>query len=249
MFCPIGTPVVAAGNGRVVDTGDSIGPATGRYVTIDLDDGRRVRYLHLSRRVSNVGDRVSRGQLIAYSGATGYGEEDWSWNVAETGGAHVHMTLWAVQRYVFTTNGTLDPALYFDSAATAAGGDATPLEGDDMYDNDPGLRARLDQIVAWQDSRINDLAGLIGANFQGLTNLVQAQSADEVAAAKAAIAEARDQLAGWTRDDANSIRGALSGLSVAGTDPAKIAAAIAPLIPAGVSAKDVADEIAKRLAS
>lgn len=127
MFCPIGTPVLAAESGRVADTGDSIGPATGRFVTIDLDDGRRVRYLHLKSRTVSVGNRVRRGQVVGYSGATGYGEEDWSWNVAETGGAHVHMTLWPLHWYVFGSNGTLDPEPYFDPDGSTASDSATPI--------------------------------------------------------------------------------------------------------------------------
>lgn len=129
-YCPRGTPVRAAASGRVVDVGDSIQPATGRFVTIDLDDGRRVRYLHLERRHVNVGDRVQWGQRIADSGATGYGETDWSWNVAETGGSHVHMTLWAQQRYTFGRYATIDPELYM---AQAAGNHSIELsEEDDM---------------------------------------------------------------------------------------------------------------------
>lgn len=111
-YCAIGTPIRAAAAGVVVDVGDSIQPATGRYVTIDLADGRRVRYLHLLNRLVGVGNRVQWGQIIAHSGATGYGEADWSWNVAETGGAHVHMTLWAHQRYTFGRYTTLDPEQY-----------------------------------------------------------------------------------------------------------------------------------------
>lgn len=150
MFVPIGTPVLAAESGRVVHVGDSIDPATGRFVTIDLDDARRVRYLHLSRRIVSVGQRVSRGQVIAYSGATGYGEEDWSWNVAETGGAHVHMTLWPTHRYIFGSNGTLDPEPYFDPDGSSAGS----AEEDDMFtDKDRELMQRIDadnrQIKAW----------------------------------------------------------------------------------------------------
>lgn len=118
-YVPVGTPVRAAAGGRVVDTGDSIRPATGRFVTIDLDDGRRVRYLHLKRRHVSVGTRVKRGQHIADSGATGYGEEDWSWNVAGMGGAHVHMTLWAHQRYTFGRYATLDPERYMASKQAA----------------------------------------------------------------------------------------------------------------------------------
>jgi len=126
-YCPVGTPVRAAERGTVVDVGDSIMPATGRFVTIDLDDGRRVRYLHLLRRHVGVGNRVVRGQVIALSGATGYGEEDWSWNVAQTGGAHVHMTLWGFHGYRFGRYATLDPEQYMDRSAPA-GGDPEPLE-------------------------------------------------------------------------------------------------------------------------
>lgn len=126
-YCPRGTPIRAAASGRIVDVGDSINPATGRYVTIDLDDGRRVRYLHLERRHVNVGDRVQWGQHIADSGATGYGEADWSWNVAETGGAHVHMTLWAHQEYTFGRYATLDPEVYM---ASDQGGNGTTLTED-----------------------------------------------------------------------------------------------------------------------
>nr|WP_275044486.1 M23 family metallopeptidase [Microbacterium testaceum] len=161
MFCPIGTPVLAAEAGRIVDTGDSIGPATGRFVTIDLDDGHRVRYLHLKSRTVSVGQRVTRGQVIAYSGATGYGEEDWSWNVAETGGAHVHMTLWLTQRYIFGSNGTVDPEPYFDADGSPAGaGEATPIinlsEEDDMriiYSQ------HLDRLYLIGDGGITHLVG------------------------------------------------------------------------------------------
>lgn len=134
MFCPRFTPVVAIADGRVVDVGDSIGPATGRFVTLDLDDGNRARFLHLDSRFVGRGDRVKRGQVIALSGATGYGEEDWSWNVWETGGAHVHMTLWLTQRYIFGANGTVDPEPYFDPEGSTAGTDATrvPTEEEEL---------------------------------------------------------------------------------------------------------------------
>lgn len=140
-YCPIGTPIRAAAGGWVVDVGNSIQPATGRYITIDLDDGRRVRYLHILRRHRNVGDYVQWGEHIADSGATGYGEEDWSWNVAETGGAHVHMTLWAHQRYTFGRYATLDPEIYM--AAEQGGGNFTE---DDMFTDED--RERLNATYA-----------------------------------------------------------------------------------------------------
>lgn len=115
-YCRIGTPVYAPAAGIVGMTGDSIVPATGRFVFIKFDNGQSGRALHLSRRVVNVNQRVKAGQLIGYSGASGYGEEDWSWN-PDTGGAHVHFTLWPTHtmRFGYRPNGTpytLDPEAY-----------------------------------------------------------------------------------------------------------------------------------------
>lgn len=108
-YCPRLSPLYAAAAGHVVDVSDGIKAATGRYITIDLADGHRVRYLHLESRLVNIGDRVEWGQQIGYTGATGYGESDWSWNVAETGGAHVHQTIFPNHAYVFGRYATLDP--------------------------------------------------------------------------------------------------------------------------------------------
>lgn len=137
-YCPIGTPVVAPTDGIVGMTGDSIVPATGRFVFIKFNDGRSGRALHLrSRSVSN-GDHVRRGQVIGYSGATGYGKEDWSGD-PNTGGAHVHWTLWPTHtmRFGYDANGkpyTLDHELYI--GGSSAGGGSTPFpEEDDMYND------------------------------------------------------------------------------------------------------------------
>ena len=84
---PVGTPVQCAGNGRVIDRKTSNSYATGRYVAVQLDDGRTVRYLHLHTVNVSVGARVGRGTVLAASGASGNGS-DWYY------GAHVHTTLW-----------------------------------------------------------------------------------------------------------------------------------------------------------
>src|ERR671912_423754 len=81
--CAYGSQVKAAGKGRISDLKSSASNATGRYVTIDLDDGRRVRYLHLSAIYVSVGNRVSAGSIVAASGASGYGS-DWYY------GSHDH---------------------------------------------------------------------------------------------------------------------------------------------------------------
>jgi len=127
-YCPIGTPVVAPAAGRVVAVGGGTGPATGRFVTIDLDDGRRVRFLHLSAWRTSVGDEVDGGDLIGLSGASGYGSEYFGASSpsripANTGGPHVHVTLWPRHAYSFGVNaGTLDFDAYADNNAPALGG-------------------------------------------------------------------------------------------------------------------------------
>ncbi|QQO39326.1 endolysin [Microbacterium phage PineapplePluto] len=99
--CAYGSLLVSPEDGVIVDAKSSTSAATGRYITIDLNDGRRVRMLHLSRLLKNVGDRVKRGEAVAVSGASARGLE---WGV----GAHVHVTLWDSHKYVFGPNGTMD---------------------------------------------------------------------------------------------------------------------------------------------
>lgn len=143
-YCPIGTPVLAPDSGRVWGYGNSVGPATGRWVGIDFDNGMSFRALHLSRVLAITGGYVQRGQVIGHSGASGYGEEDWSWNVAETGGAHTHVTLWPNHNhlYGYMPNGQPYTIDFMEHAegGSAAGGDATDFpttpktqEDHDMY--------------------------------------------------------------------------------------------------------------------
>ncbi len=105
MFVPIGTPVYAPGDGSIYGSGSTIGPATGRWVGIDLDNGLRFRCMHLSRLKRTTG-HVRRGELLGYSGASGYGYEDWS-HLPGMPAAHTHVTLWPTQvsRYGYDRNG------------------------------------------------------------------------------------------------------------------------------------------------
>lgn len=93
---PYGTPVVAAAAGVVVDVNWSPSGGTGRYLTVALDDGNTVRYLHLSEPWLGVGTPVSAGDVIGLSGASGYGQ-DWYY------GPHVHTTLWQGPAWVAPT--------------------------------------------------------------------------------------------------------------------------------------------------
>jgi hypothetical protein len=86
---PEGTPIVAAREGQVVSVrADSNvgGPDRAyedkaNYIVIQHDDGSFAEYLHLRYQGVTVqeGERVQRGQLIGYSGNTGF-----------SGGPHLH---------------------------------------------------------------------------------------------------------------------------------------------------------------
>lgn len=103
--CAHGSALYAPEDGVVADVKDTTSYATGRYITLDLNDGRRVRWLHLSRRLVNQGDRFVRGQELAKSGASANSRE---WGV----GAHVHVSLWLEQKYIYGPNGTVDFELH-----------------------------------------------------------------------------------------------------------------------------------------
>lgn len=77
---PTGTPVRAAAPGRVVFAG--WGGGYGYLISIDHGSGVVTRYAHNSRLVVRVGQRVARGQIVAYSGNTG-----------NSTGPHVHFEI------------------------------------------------------------------------------------------------------------------------------------------------------------
>lgn len=81
---PTGTPVYAAGEGRVVNSGFTA--ANGNYVVIQHSAKYTTKYLHLSKRKVKVGESVKQGETIGTVGATGYAT-----------GAHLH--------YEFLING------------------------------------------------------------------------------------------------------------------------------------------------
>ena len=79
---PIGTPVVAAGDGTVTLVANwKYG--MGKLVEVDHGGTLRTRYAHLDSVAVKVGDHVSAGQLIAASGNTG-----------QSTGPHLHFEVW-----------------------------------------------------------------------------------------------------------------------------------------------------------
>jgi len=74
---PLGSPVYAAGAGRVVEAGTMAG--YGFIVVIAHDYGLETAYAHLKKIEVKAGQEVKRGQIIAQSGNSG-----------RTTGAHLH---------------------------------------------------------------------------------------------------------------------------------------------------------------
>lgn len=87
---PIGTPVYAAADGTVfhVDNNDR-GTSRwrkyqfGKYIMVSHADNLTTMYAHLSRQLVTEGEKVTKGELIGYSGETGYAD-----------GPHIHFGLY-----------------------------------------------------------------------------------------------------------------------------------------------------------
>lgn len=110
-----GTDLAMAGDGTVAIVDNSASGGEGRRLSINLADGRRVDYIHLSRIRVKVGERVKRGQKgVCNSGASGYGN-DWYY------GAHVHVSLW--ERPGMPYRDTIDFEKYVGTPAPPAKGD------------------------------------------------------------------------------------------------------------------------------
>lgn len=78
---PVGTPVLAIGDGEVVVAKKS--GAAGNYVALRHGRQYMTRYMHLSRLLVKPGQKVKRGDRIALSGNTG-----------RSTGPHLHFEIW-----------------------------------------------------------------------------------------------------------------------------------------------------------
>lgn len=86
----VGTPVRASGNGivkGVADTDDQCYKVSyGKWILVEHFNGLTTLYAHLSLQSVSVGDEVQKGEIIGYSGNTGYST-----------GPHLHLAVFATK--------------------------------------------------------------------------------------------------------------------------------------------------------
>jgi len=84
----VGTPVKAMADGKVLGIGDTdltcSGASFGKFVFIQYDNGLSSTFGHLSLIKAYVGQEIKRGEIVGYSGNTGYST-----------GPHLHVSLYA----------------------------------------------------------------------------------------------------------------------------------------------------------
>lgn len=71
-----GFPIIAAEDGEIVQVNEGYGGGYGKYVVIYHGGGLSTLYAHNSRNAVSVGEKVKRGQVIAYMGSTGNSSGD-----------------------------------------------------------------------------------------------------------------------------------------------------------------------------
>jgi hypothetical protein len=134
-----GTDLAMAEAGRISVVDNSPGGGEGRRMSVDLDDGRRVSYIHLDSIQGWVGLRVVRGQTgVCRSGASGNGS---SWYY----GPHVHVSLW--ERPGMSYSQTIDFEAHVGPPPEPEPPPPPPPEEDDMPKNSGITYVRSDGVT------------------------------------------------------------------------------------------------------
>lgn len=112
MGIPVGTPVMAAEDGTVAAIGnqDLYCPraAYGKFIVVKNNNNLVTLYAHLSRQIVQTGQQVKRGEVIGYSGKTGWAT-----------GPHLHFTVFAGPTFYMRPTKSCGPM--------PQGGDINPL--------------------------------------------------------------------------------------------------------------------------
>lgn len=118
---PQGTKILSAQNGKVVETGNTDAVpgclSYGKWILIEHPNGLSTLYAHLSAVSVSNGEVIAKGQLIGYSGNTGYST-----------GPHLHFS-------VFASAGVNVVRLGDVKAITSCGPARVPVAGYEAYLN------------------------------------------------------------------------------------------------------------------
>lgn len=97
-----GTPILAAMDGTVIDSGPASG--FGQWIRIQHDDGTVTVYGHMSTLNVSVGERVTAGQVIAGMGSMGFSTgSHLHFEVHPGGGSAVDPIPWLAERGIFVS--------------------------------------------------------------------------------------------------------------------------------------------------
>lgn len=117
----IGTPIKAALTGSVLGTGNSDAIrgcySYGKWVLIKHGNGLSTLYAHLSQANVSSGQQVTTGQVIGYSGNTGYAT-----------GPHLHFSVYASDAVQVRQLGTNTPCGKATIPVSALGGYLNPMD-------------------------------------------------------------------------------------------------------------------------
>lgn len=109
---PLGTPILASEEGTVVAVGNQDSycyrGAYGKFIVVEHSNNLTTLYAHLSQYIVKKGDAVKRGQVIGYSGKTGYAT-----------GPHLHFTVFAGPTFYMGPSKVCGPMPF--------GGDLNPM--------------------------------------------------------------------------------------------------------------------------
>lgn len=103
-----GSDFWSVANGVVTDIDTSNDGSGGRMVHVDNDDGTGADYLHLSVISVSVGQRVTQGQSMGKTGASGF-------NSDHGYGAHLHISFRTIHGAAYTNNHSIDFDAYVRS--------------------------------------------------------------------------------------------------------------------------------------
>lgn len=174
----VGTPVYAAESGVVEKSANGVTDKyTGRFAageTITINGTYETWYMHLNQRLVSAGQRVSEGQLIGYSGNTGF-----------TTGPHLHFGTRPLQPNINNGyRGFVDPRGVVNNVTG----------GNNMFQNDQEIKEAY--AVAGRVPSAAEIAAWRGGSKQRFIQLIKAETdaqRKQLADVKAALANEKNK--------------------------------------------------------